>query len=370
MVSLNTVFPNEFPSTGAGDDATAELFDALISEHSAALGDPLTFAHMDPPASAVAARVVGRNALTNQNLLHPDLSPLARVAETKAIDWLAPLFGMQDGLMCSGSSVANLTALWCARESGAVRVVGSVDAHLSIAKSAHLLGLPFYAVPVDSFGRMQIATTEVRESDCVVLTAGTTGRGAIDPLQTVNSRWLHDDAAWAGPLQLTAYANRLSGIEQANSVAISAHKWLFQPKDSALVFFKDVKSRELISFGGAYLATPNVGIQGSRSAAGLALLATLMSEGKSGLAAIIEKCMKDAEKFASYVQSHNELQLKSLPETGVVNWRPENGDVSTVAKALGLTSSTVTIDGEIWLRQVAANPSLDIGAVIEKIDCL
>ena len=108
----SSIFPQTLPEVGAGDDATRTSFDALIAEHSAPLGDPLAFAHMDPPTSKAAAHVVARNAQTNQNLLHPDLSPLARIAETRAIEWLAPFFGMQDGLMCSGSTLANLTALW------------------------------------------------------------------------------------------------------------------------------------------------------------------------------------------------------------------------------------------------------------------
>jgi hypothetical protein len=65
----------------------------------------------------------------NQNLLHPDLSPFATEAERRAIAWLAPPFGTVTGQICAGSSIANLTALWCARESGARRVVGSAERH-------------------------------------------------------------------------------------------------------------------------------------------------------------------------------------------------------------------------------------------------
>ena len=368
MALPSNLFPQKFPEVGSGDEVIADTFDSLISEHSAPLGDSLAFAHMDPPTSVAAARVVARNAQTNQNLLHPDLSPLASVAEAKVIDWLKPYFGMQDGLMCGGSTLANLTALWCARENGATRVVASENAHLSIMKSAHLLGLPFQSVPVDEAGRALEIDSIVNSLDCVVLTAGTTACGAIDGLHCCNSRWLHVDAAWAGPLRLTAYSRRLDGIELADSVAVSAHKWLYQPKDSALIFFKSPEARQAISFGGSYLATPNVGIQGSRSAAGLALLATLMAEGRAGLASNIEKGMQDAEAFAHYILSHSELELKAHPETGVVVWRPKTKDVEPVAKALGLTSSTVSVNGAPWLRQVAANPHMDIEAIIDKVE--
>jgi L-2,4-diaminobutyrate decarboxylase len=60
--------------------------------------------------------------------------------EETVVRWLAPAFGKSGGHLTPGSSIANLTALWAARESGAREVVASVDAHLSIKKGAHLLG--------------------------------------------------------------------------------------------------------------------------------------------------------------------------------------------------------------------------------------
>ena len=55
------------------------------------------------------------------------------------------------------------------------------------------------------------------------------------------AKWVHLDASWAGPLRLSLlHCHLFDGIEKADSVAISAHKWLFQPKDSALVLFKQL----------------------------------------------------------------------------------------------------------------------------------
>ena len=56
-----------------------------------------------------------------------------------------------------------------------------------------------------------------------------------------DAAWIHVDAAWAGPLVLSEqHKGRLAGIERADSVAVSAHKWLFQPKEAGLVFFRQV----------------------------------------------------------------------------------------------------------------------------------
>ena len=67
-------------------------------------------------------------------------------------------------------------------------------------------------------------------------------------------------------------------ITKADSVAVSAHKWLFQPKDSALIMFQNPElANSAISFGGGYLTSPNVGVQGSRGAVAIPLLATLIA---------------------------------------------------------------------------------------------
>ena len=135
--SKNIRFPKQIPVEGAGDHQVRALMDSLLDNASAPLSDPTTFSHMDPPASAIAAYIVGRNAEVNQNLLHPDLSPLASEAERCVISWLCPYFQMNDGLFCSGSSIANLTALWCAREHGASRVAVSYT-HLTLPTTPYV----------------------------------------------------------------------------------------------------------------------------------------------------------------------------------------------------------------------------------------
>lgn len=359
--------PTSFPVEGQNEEVVFNWFKNEIETKSALLGSDLAFAHMDPPTPKIAARLVGLNAQFNQNLLHPDLSPFATEAERRVIDWIAPAFGMSDGHMCSGSTLANLTALWCARESGAKRVISSADAHISIAKSAHILGLPYTEVPVDQAGRLDGTLLGNAKDAALVLTAGTTGRGAIDSLKPVQTVWTHVDAAWAGPLIFTKYAGRLTGIKHANSIAISAHKWLYQPKESALVLFSNPDAQNAVSFGGDYLTTPNVGVQGSRGASAIPLLATLLAWGQTGLSERIEKNMADANKLAELLASDGRIELKQYPECGVVNWRPLIKSVEDVAAQLGIISSQTKIDGQSWLRQVAANPNADIVKIWDSI---
>ena len=276
------------PESGLGEIQTLAMLAPLVLGQAANLGAATAFAHMDPPTPWVTWALTLWNVSLNQNLLHPATAPVARNIEQLVISWLAPYFGMQGGHMTPGCTVANLTALWAARENaGVTEVIASEGAHLSIAKAAHLLGLRYQTIASDRTGAMIAEALEGDLSRTVlVLTAGTTSGGRLDPLTLAGrAGWTHIDAAWAGPLRLSArHGDRLAGLERADSVAVSAHKWLFQPKESAFVLFRDVASAHAaVSFGGAYLATPNIGVLGSHGAAATLLLATLLACGGTGL---------------------------------------------------------------------------------------
>jgi hypothetical protein len=94
---------------------------------------------------------------------------------------------------------------------------------------------------------------------------------------------------------------------------------------------------------------------------------SLLAWSETGLAKQIEKGVQDAEALAHYLANDARTILKQHPETGVLNWHPVNRNVDDVLQSLGQTSSQTKIDGEIWLRQVAANPNADITKIWTKI---
>lgn len=361
--------PAYLPEAGAGERELLPDLAALVLGGAHRLDSELSFAHMDPPTPWLTWAMALWNARLNQNLLHPETAPIARKIEELTIAWLAPFFGMDGGHMVPGSTVANLTALWAAREiRGIEEVAAPITAHVSIEKSARLLGLQFRPLPTDDQGRMLPEAAVNLEQSCLVLVAGATSTGVIDPLILAGSAaWTHVDAAWAGPLRLSeTHAGLLDGIEHADSIAVSAHKWLFQPKESALVFFRDATAaHSALSFGGAYLAAPNVGLLGSHGAAAVPLFATLWAWGRDGIASRLDTCLAAAEKFAAFVEEDERLELFGRPETGVVVWRPRDKSVDQISAILpvGLASRT-TIAGSEWLRCVSANPSADVDAII------
>lgn len=364
--------PLGLPETGVGEARVLEMMSGRVLGEAARLGSSCSLAHMDPPTPWITWAMALWDASLNQNMLHEVTSPFATQAEALVLAWLTPYFGMKGGHFCSGSTIANLTGLWAARDAAGVKsVVTSDAAHLSVEKAARMLGLAFVKVPVEALGRLDREQLPDLSDACLVLTAGTTLTGAIDPLDLVGTaKWTHVDAAWAGPLRLShAHAGKLDGLDGADSVAVSAHKWLFQPKDSALVLFRALEAANAaISFGGGYLAKPNVGVQGSRSAAAIPLLATLLAWGREGLAQRLDRLMEVADALADAIESSDHLELWNRPQSAVNVFRPTNrqSDAFIQAAPAGMLSTCV-LEGETWARSVAANPSVDLDLVIESV---
>jgi L-2,4-diaminobutyrate decarboxylase len=193
--------PSGLPEAGFGDVPALERLAPAALGGARRLGDPGFLAHMDPPTPWVAWAAAQWAAGVNQNLLHTDTAPVARELEQIVVGWLAPYFGMDGGHLVPGSTLANLTALWAARElRGVGEVVASEAAHLSVRKAAALLGLDFRAVPVDERQRLREPELGDLSRAALVLTAGTTVTGAVDPLAAAigDAAWRHVDAPGPG----------------------------------------------------------------------------------------------------------------------------------------------------------------------------
>jgi len=364
--------PVTFSEHGIGELETLDLLAPHVLGSATYLDSPNALAHMDPPTPWITWATTLWNSRLNQNLLHPATAPFAIKAERKVIEWLAPFFGMNGGHMCSGSSVANLTALWTARDTKQIeKIVASKAAHISIEKAARILGLPYEQIATKSVGQIDPEKLGDISNACLVLTAGTTATGVIDSLELVGqAKWSHVDAAWAGPLRLSPdHADLLDGIEKADSIAVSAHKWFFQPKDSALIMFREPEmANPAISFGGGYLTAPNIGVQGSRGASAIPLLATMIAWGRKGISDRIDHAMSMAAMLAAELSKEDSIYLWAPPTTGVTVFRPLTMTTDELYQRLPESMfSTCVLEDEKWLRSVAANPLADIDKIISVI---
>lgn len=379
---LNTVdlqseaaFDELLPEIGIGENETLSLMAPIVIGGAAKLSNPTAFAHMDPPTPWITWVSTCWNAALNQNLLHPDVSPVAQQIEQRVINWISPFFGMNGGHMTPGSTISNLTALWAARDSKHIKsVYASEMAHLSIHKSARILGLELITVPCNAQGQIDVNALPGNMNEAaLVLTAGTTNEGAIDSFDVIGkAAWTHIDAAWAGALRFSnTHTHKLKGIESADSVCVSAHKWLFQPKESGVLLFKDYETtKHVLSIDGAYLTTPNVGVLGSRAANAIPLLATLCAWGRTGLEQRIDRAMYNADELYLHLRQQQNIHVRGENHSGVILWRHKNPEsISTLLQALPVgCASHTTIAGEQWIRHVSANPLVQMNEVYEAID--
>jgi len=177
--------------------------------------------------------------------------------EKEAVAHIAAMFGWREqhlGHLCSGGTVANLEALWVAREQTApgTKVVSSEFSHYTHARLSGVLGMPHVSVSADKYGRMDIDALrkqlEQNDVGTVVATLGTTSFGCIDPIAEISELRreypfrFHVDAAYGGYFRLLPDLPRaadFAALETADSIVIDPHKHGLQPYGCGCVLFAD-----------------------------------------------------------------------------------------------------------------------------------
>ena len=279
--------------------------------------------------------------------------------ELTVLGWFAEWLGYPpdaSGVLVSGGSAANLTALACARERlvGAMRddlvVYLSAQSHSSMARAARALGFRperVRVMPVDREFRLRVDVLErAIASDranglwplAVCANAGTTNTGAVDPLPELadlcaaQGVWLHVDAAYGGFAVLTERGRAaLVGIERADSVTLDPHKWLFQPFEVGAVlvrepdalrrafeilpdYLRDVSAHEEVNFS-------DRGLQLSRACRSLKVWMSVRTFGLDAFRKAIDHGLDLACEAAERVEASDELELLAPVPLSVVALR-------------------------------------------------
>ena len=294
------------------------------------------------------------------------------IVERQVIAWMAELMGMPrttSGILTSGGTMASLTAMVVARHAKAgfdvreeglqggdrprLLLYGSTETHRWAKSAAEMLGLGLRAyrcAPVDSEFRMDIAAlrrmiAEDRESGlrpfCVIGTAGTVNTGATDDLEALaelcreEGLWFHVDGAFGALARLVPDLRPMvAGIEQADSIALDLHKWMYLPFEIACVLVRDERAhREAFTRSASYLAetTRGViagglpfaerGIELTRGFKALKAWMSLKAHGVSAFAEIIEQNVDQARYLAGRVNEHAGLELLAPVPLNIVCFR-------------------------------------------------
>jgi glutamate/tyrosine decarboxylase-like PLP-dependent enzyme len=333
LAAFDTPLP-QHPNDG---DATLRLLDEAGSPASMAMAGPRFFGFVIGGSLPVALAANWLAGAWDQNSAFYDATPGSAHIEQVALRWLLDLLRLppeSGGAFVTGATVANLCALAAARHAVLLRAGWNVDAdglfgappitvligaegHPSVVKSLGILGLGrsrVVKVPVDGQGRMRIDRLPPIAGPTIVCTqAGNVNTGAFDPIGEICVRahaagaWVHVDGAfglWAAAAP--ACAHLADGIEQADSWATDAHKWLNVPYDSGLAFVRDAHALQAaMAVTAEYLPAQNKGRNPcdftpelSRRARGVEVWAALHALGREGIAELIERNCAQAQRFA------------------------------------------------------------------------
>jgi len=306
---------------------------------------PGALAHLDPPP--LLASVVGDliAAGLNNNLLAEELSPSLSRLEKALCAWLAEAIGLppgSGGVPASGGTLSNLMALVVARHQRGLDGVGeavvlcSADAHVSLAKAMRVIGLPpgaLRTIPVDAAGRLDttcLAEEMVELERCgvpviaVVATAGTTVRGAVDPLPTIaalchqHGVWLHVDGAIGAVFALCdSHRHRVAGLELADSVTMNPQKLLGITKTSSVLLLASPAALSSTFSTGLPYMEPSwggghggeAGLQGTRPAEVLKLWLGLRQLGLEGITAVLDGAISRRRQLHQLLAGDGRLRV-------------------------------------------------------------
>ncbi len=329
-------FDTSLPDAPSSPDAVLALLDKIGSPATVATAGGRYFGFVTGGSLPAALAAHQLASAWDQNGALAVMSPVAARLEEIGLRWLADVLGLPSGCaggFVTGATMANLTALAAARHAilqrqgwdveadglfGAppITVVVGEEVHVSVRKALGLLGLGrqrVATVAVDGQGRMRAdALPPLDETTIVCTQAGNVNTGACDPLRmlgeaaNVAGAWLHIDGAfglWAAASP--EHAHLVDGVELADSWATDAHKWLNTPYDCGLVFCRDSDPLQTaMTVGAAYLATgderePNHFVpEFSRRARGVEVWAALQALGRAGVADLVARTCRHAERFA------------------------------------------------------------------------
>lgn len=366
-------------------DHTHHLLDKLISQsvHTSA---PSFIGHM---TSALPYFLLPLSKLMtglNQNLVKIETSKAFTPLERQVLGMMHRLVYNQDddfyeqimhsaehslGAFCSGGTVANITALWVARNNllkpdgqfsgvakaglykalkhygyDGVAILVSERGHYSLKKAADILGIGrdnVIAIRTDDNNRIDCAAlanecarleSENIKVMSIVGIAGTTETGNIDSLTDIAAIakqyncHFHVDAAWGGATLLShKYRYLLDGIALADSVTIDAHKQMYVPMGSGLVVFKDPKLVSAIEHHAEYIlrkGSKDLGshtLEGSRPGMAMMLYSSMHIISRPGYEMLINQSIEKAQYFAGLISADNDFELMTAPELCLLTYR-------------------------------------------------
>jgi len=369
--------PASPPEQGEPFEALLRDLDELIVPGLTHWNHPRFFAWFSNTGSEPGVLAELLIAALNVNTMTWLSSPAGTELELTVLDWLAQLLGLPAGWhghiedTASTATVAAMAAARTQRPGGVV--YASEQANFSNEKAARLVGLEYRTVPVDDEQRMR-ADFPLDDATAVIATVGTTGTTAVDPVAALARRCeqagvrLHVDAAYAGSAWVCPELRwSAEGVDQADSVVVNPHKWLFTPMDCSTLWTRRPEAfHEAFALVPEYLAATESAIDikdygpalGRRFRA-LKLWAVLRWYGAEGLRALIREHVRLAQLFAELVEAEPGWEVVAPHPFSTVCFRHTEADNDEIARAATATGelfvATSKLDGQTMIRLAIGN---------------
>jgi glutamate/tyrosine decarboxylase-like PLP-dependent enzyme len=342
---------------------------------------PRYTAHMLRAPHPVAIAGYLAAMLHNPNNHGLEGGPATSAMEKELVRELAAMFRLPAealGHLTSSGTIANLEALFVARELRPGRAVAfSGDAHYTHERMSRLLGVDTVKIASDRRGRIDLDALEAElkrgRVGTVVLSAGTTGLGAVDPIAdalALRERYgcrLHVDGAWGGFYVIPAWAGSdlvpaadLEAIAQCDSVVVDPHKHGLQPYGCGAVLFRDptvarfyVHDSPYTYFTSDDLHLGEISLECSRAgaaAAALWLTSRVFPFSPDGLGAMLDAGLRAARDWEARLEASEHLRLYQRADLSIVTYFPAAaGAVSEVdAAAQRLLDATMYGDDPVF----------------------
>ncbi len=347
-------------------DATVDLgmteMTAVIDALTERLTENYPFFHPDyaaqmlMPPHPIAAAAYAVAQRINPNAHASDGGPATTKLEIEVVDALKAMFGYYPatslGHLTSSGTIANLEALWIARELHPDKAVAySTLAHYTHARMCPLLRVEGIGIETDARGRIELDDLEralkTGRIGTVVATVGSTGIGAVDqvdqivPLAAKYGARVHVDGAYGGYFVLLAEGDALDpevaaayrAVRAADSIVFDPHKRGLQPYGCGSVFFRDASVGRFYKhdspytyFTSADLHLGEISLECSRAGAvAAALWATMLAlplEGERGLGPILARTRAAAVRWAELIRESDRLRLVVDPALDIVTFFP------------------------------------------------
>jgi glutamate/tyrosine decarboxylase-like PLP-dependent enzyme len=345
LLPLGSLSTDRREASEAERSALAELAERLDNTY------PYPDAHyagqMLKPPHALAWAAYATTMLLNPNNHALDGGPATARMEREAVAELAGMFRLDPhlGHLTSSGTIANLEALWAARELAPDGVIASgANGHYTHARMAAVIGARHETVAEDELGRLDLDALAGRLGaggvGTVVATLGTTSLGALDDLETIanlcaqHGARLHVDAAYGGFFTLVAgtpdgvWAEPFAGAARADSIVVDPHKHGLQPYGCGCVLFADPAVGRLYAHDSPYtyftsgdLHLGEISLECSRAgAAAAALWATLRAFPLTadGLGTFLGAARRAAQALAATLEAEERLAVVVEPELDIV----------------------------------------------------